>query len=292
MKENKKDDGKNPPQGDSSSTSSNSDPKEAINRENRTDTTKTSKDITEQSIKRVDLITREPISVKSSKFERRGFYVQTTLAVIGILTLIGFVIFSFIQHNDSIHNLELAQRGFDSTNIHTNKALAKTDSSINLTKQIAATQEKFAKIETRAYIIFKTKKVIQFDGEKELKFKYIIENYGKTPAYGLLVKTGFKFSKVGVYATDFNNLKINATPLEGTATLGATQELVIVHASEGKKLHSAMFNDIEQGKLLFFIMGIIYYNDTFGDKHWTRFCLQYQWRDKDFIFYSKYNDGN
>jgi hypothetical protein len=247
-----------------------------------------------------------------NRFEKYGFIVQTILASVGLLTLIGFITFSVLQHNDSVNSLSLEKQNSDFNNSATKKSLALADSSNNMTRQsIKIAQDalvyqrwrdsintfnqnvkdssfadsqlkrdslnlKFFIIGNRAYLDIVGIDSIVLKVNQPIYYRIVITNSGKTPTYNIhglfLAKTG-----IGVYPAEFDSLDIGVAHAIIWTTLGAGQ----IRLSETPPWDNwPVFRNkdsilVFNKKVRFFIFGKLVYNDKLGGTYYTRFAYEF-----------------
>jgi hypothetical protein len=113
--------------------------------------------------------------------------------------------------------------------------------------------------------------VIGFDAEftpnssspEQVKFGEIIKNSGKTPAINVVPIVGGYRNKKDIPATDAFPNPINSADFlmpDNTSIIPSTLPPNQVNAS-----------DVEAGKS-YYIAGTIWYDDIFGNHHWSQFC--------------------
>jgi hypothetical protein len=163
------------------------------------------------------------------------------------------------------------QERSDSLNAIAQKAIA--DSSIALSKQIAETQERFAKIETRAYIVFKEVAKFEFTVGKLMTMDLNFINAGRTPANNMrsyaLLKIG-----TGIYQHEIDAIEngISKTPYLGTLGAGT---IFTTAGPDFRTMSKADSADVSSGKSFIYFFGMIRYTDIFGEDHSTRFSFEF-----------------
>jgi len=221
-----------------------------------------------------------------------------------LLTLIAFIVSISIQYRQTRNMVEISDTAnfisrqlFDSTMVSNmvsdslnRKAIEIADSSIKISKKIAALQEIFTKIELRPYVMIDSIFPIIAVNQN---FKYIVymSNSGKTPAYKATINCSFKFSKTGVYEDNIN--KINRPPVNDAIyeTLGNGNKDMI-NCIFRTMINTMIFNKIRSGEITLYLFGCIFYEDIFGDEHQTCFCWRYAPLENRFYTYERYNYAN
>ena len=211
--------------------------------------------------------------------------IQISLLVVGLATVIVFIHDSNVQSR----NTEKSIAQTDSSILIAKKSLEISDSSIMISKRIALTQENFAKIETRAYLVLDSVRIKPFEANKKFVIYYYIANVGKTPANSLRYKLGTKYGGIGVYQRDFDNIKKEVFSESAHPNIGATRNLRIF-AQVDRQISHANMSKILRGESKFFVFGIFSYNDVFDETHSLRFCLEFDSTVRGFIFYPNFND--
>jgi hypothetical protein len=260
------------------------------NSENTNDTTKTSENITRETIKQVNLVTEKPILIKESRFAKRGFVIQTILAGVGLITLIGFIIFNITQHNDSVSALRLAKKSSDSAYSATKHSLAISESTLAVVKNSAANTEKFSKIEVRTYLNYVGEENHSFIPGHPIKIRLNFLNSGKTPAYDIrsrsFIKTG-----TGIFPQEIQFLKmsnIKASENKGIV-VGAGQDYFLEATADWILPDS---NYIYKSRYTLYVYGEILYKDKFRENHYTHFGLAYRTSINQFMFEQNFFDAD
>jgi hypothetical protein len=153
------------------------------------------------------------------------------------------------------------------------------------TQKQTKTQERFSKIEMRAYIGFDSVVTRDFKfviGQKG-DMPYSITNVGGTPAYNVIATSKFKYGEVT--QKDFDAVQY---PDTGGATMGI-EITRTYHASTESPVTSEdtlkVYKSIHDKSLTLFIYGVIWYKDVFDTPHWTRYCVgRSAWRGKKIFF--------
>jgi len=197
--------------------------------------------------------------------------IQIGLLLASIITVIIFFYNSSVQIDTTKQSIQISDKSFE------------------LSKQIALNQEKYAKMEMRAYIVLDSIKVTPFAANKNIVIHYYIANVGKTPAYSVRYKLGTKVGGNGVFQNDFDKIKENTFSESFQQTIGATRNLH-VFAPTDMVLNNEKYLLIRSGKARFFIYGIFSYTDIFKEKHMIKFSVEYDASIHGFIFYPNYNN--
>jgi hypothetical protein len=161
------------------------------------------------------LIPKETIVIGEDKYARINFWVQSILAIIGICTLFAFILFGYLQHQDSINNLKMAQESANASAKDTRQSLALTerniaiaDSSLKLTRQSNERAERglrlteknmfitteISKTAIQPFICIDTMFKPSIEDIKVGKIPYVnyrISNTGATPAYRVVALNRF-----------------------------------------------------------------------------------------------------
>ena len=222
--------------------------------------------------------------VTESKFEKPTFIIQTILGFVGLGTLIGFIYFSALQHNDSVEALKTAKRNFDSTNLATKKSLALAESANVMTNQsLEHSRESFI-IENRPWVGIESVLLDTFLVGKKLWVNVSIKNYGKTPALDLKEK-GF----LAVYLTStYDGFKLPNRLIKESEVLSPTQDVGDYFFS-GIAMRDQDSIAFVQNKVFLYAYGKITYSDDFGSKDTTTYCGVYNFSAKQFMISHYYN---
>lgn len=170
----------------------------------------------------------------------------------------------------------------------TNKSLAIADTSIAITKQLAKTQEKFARIENRAYLNIKNIGFI-IPQTDSIIVDLNIFNSGKTPAMRV-----FEVIFITNIETD---LPRHAKEIRGIVSTRSNQGRIIgANMSIDKKVHGPFvtpenFSLFSSGKSKLYIIGLIGYTDIFKTRHHTWFCFNIT-PNGTYRAYHKYNEAD
>ncbi|RPI00658.1 MAG: hypothetical protein EHM64_16855 [Ignavibacteriae bacterium] len=240
-------------------------------------------------------IPEKTLIVEESRFEKPTFWVQTSLAVIGLLTFIGFVVFSIIQHQDSVNNLKFAEQSYRaadsiskesyrSQRIKDSSTLKQTDSSLALTRQSSERADRGLRLTEKN--IFLTTEIsrtaiqpflfadsvgeIQNLRTGEIPYnEYEITNVGATPAYKvntwsiIMFESDFNQDTIDIYT--FNKPEtgwfIGSKKTTGTAKS-------YFYGGEAWKNEDAIAYITRKKPILF--ITVITYEDAFGKSHFTQ----------------------
>jgi hypothetical protein len=132
--------------------------------------------------------------------------------------------------------------------------------------------------ETRAYLSVIQPRVDTIWNKKgfEIQGIYTIENFGKTPAYGIIEGARFGFND-----TIINDL--HTFPYEG-------YKGVYVIPPQFRSVHYVKLTDSSGGRL--HLYGRIHYVDQFGITHFTSYGFEFEQRIHRFELYPYANDGD
>jgi hypothetical protein len=194
------------------------------------------------------------------------------------LTAIPLVIIGICQAKYSRDSITEAQKALkytrlnDSLNSVDQKRIS--DNSISLSMEIAATQKRFAKIETRAYIVVTGINSLALTTFKPGIISYTILNSGRTPANKVNAAQIIKFGGTGIYQHEVISFEKSLSNEVGMQTVSPGIPVVI----ENEIMKEISKNDsveIFNNKKSLFIGGIISYTDMFGDKDTTKYCFRF-----------------
>ncbi|NCA75049.1 MAG: hypothetical protein EOM90_01825 [Alphaproteobacteria bacterium] len=224
---------------------------------------------------------------------------------LNIFTLISFIVFSWIQSCKTQRSLDIAtqsinytrksdsitrlsdsfNRIFTQRTADTSYRLAKTGvdlskQSVAFTKRSDSASEEFRKIELRAYLSIKEMIINDFLKDKTLTGSIIIENVGKTPAKKVRFIWGPKYNKNFLYHADFERIKKFDTAY-GVGLHSGVPLNVGIKIDDTTPLDSL---SIVKKKTKFYIFGIIFYEDIFGERHANKFAMVYDPVAKKFYY--------
>ena len=195
------------------------------------------------------LIPEKTIIFKESRYEKPTFWIQTSLAVIGLLTLIGFVAFSIINHIDSANSLKSANNHFDSANADTKKSLA-------------LTEENF-RIENRAWVGLVREPSGEMGDLRYGELSLHIQNFGKTPAESAYISIN--------YFPSWKKVVLQRLAFEPPRTISPSQSI------EFERVYNPPLDSIGQQifnkNLIMYLHGFIAYKDIYGGKDTTEFLF-------------------
>jgi hypothetical protein len=163
-----------------------------------------------------------------------------------------------------------------------------SDSSFALSKHVSTTQELFAKIETKAYVVFKEVAYLNFKVGDSVRATVVAMNVGKTPANQVIINTALKIG-TGIYPHELENVDTgfgNPNPIP--FTLGPSMSAGNMHSFRILTTRDSV--DIYAGRRHLYFWGKADYLDIYGRKETTRFCYMYIPKDKTFLIVTKYND--
>lgn len=169
-------------------------------------------------------------------------------------------------------------------------ASAQADSSYALSKRIAASQEKFAKIETRAYIAIKSVFVYPPHPDSLKNGYAIYENIGKTPANNCR-----HWMETGLYAGTLKREAIEKLIIEPKlgSSVGANTPVTLFISKERRyKFTKADCDSINNGLLKLYILGAVFYDDVYNEHHHTHFLGVYDPKTAQTIRNNLYGDAN
>jgi hypothetical protein len=194
----------------------------------------------------------------------------------------------FQRESDSLNDIQ-QQRANDNSFALANRSIAIAESSVATAKGASRTQERYAKIETRAYLCIDEVFDFAIRPGSQPAMKITILNIGKTPAYDCKFTFASK-TGTGVYKTDIDKMLLDK--VKGSGIIGAGQKFTI---SPGVNADTYSTNDstvVFTGKYNLYIFGEFHYRDKFNEPHFTRFCLGYDPRTKGFYQYERYNEAD
>jgi hypothetical protein len=194
-------------------------------------------------------------------------------AVLTVMVII-LALLLWMETQKQVHVAQNAlafQRQSDSTNAIAQKAIA--DSSIELSKKIAATQERFAKIETRAYVVFSQVSRFDFTVGSKMMVELEFTNAGRTPATNMRTLYRLKIGN-GIYQGEIDAIEKGIDNLRYKGTLGAGMSSSLPYSME-MTMTKADSAYVFGGERAIYVIGKIAYGDIFGDSHATRFCFQF-----------------
>jgi hypothetical protein len=202
------------------------------------------------------------------------------------LTLLGFVVFSIIQHQDSIDALKLAKISSDSSDVATKKSIALTersiavaDSSNGMTQQGLELSRKRFVIENRPYVGIKTITLDTFEIGEKYCITIIVQNYGKTPALGL-----YGFNACETHTIPSYDVFKHINEIRGTKTISVlppsetSRDQIFSDNVLGEREYQTIINK----GLLLYAYGMIYYSDLFNGQYTTSYCSIYYIDSKTF----------
>jgi hypothetical protein len=123
-----------------------------------------------------------------------------------------------------------------------------------------------------AYIAIKDGLLIQFGPNQTTVAKMFYTNAGNTPAYNVRIYGHMNLWERALVPTEHDKLK------EGFGGVEISQDLI---APNGERTHTLksrgaltdqLFQEIQAGRLRFYVWGIITYEDIFNRQRWTTFC--------------------
>ena len=209
-------------------------------------------------------------------------------ALVIVTTILAIYTYKLAQSAST--QAEASKTSADAARISAEAALrgvAATEDANELSKQIAEGQERFAKIEVRAYVTVGGVQSYRTDIGHQVKVTTEIENAGKTPAYNVRSRSGIKIG-TSIYESEIKYLP--PVPTASGSILGAGQKITI--EASGDDFRKVDSINVATGKYTLFVVGTITYKDKFGDVHHTRYCKFFRPRDKQFLDYEKWNDAN
>jgi len=156
-----------------------------------------------------------------------------------------------------------------------------TQKSIALSSKIANTQEKFAKIETRAYLSIEEINKFILNTHRDIEFVYSLKNSGRTPANKIKGRLYIKIGGTGSFraseAERIDQEVVNATEM-GSMSPNSIKK--ISQIIKDQKISRADSITVFRGIKPLFIYNILIYTDMFGDIDTTRFCYRFKPPDK------------
>ncbi len=169
---------------------------------------------------------------------------------------------------------------------YTAKLFYSADESIRLTNRIANTQEKFSKIEMRAYVIMDNIKIVTFEIGKNIGIEYIVQNIGRTPAYKA---KRIVCSKAGQF-TKQEMLDMKPAITEQGSIFGAG--IPYIESADGFYVSADLFNAIKNSSDTLHIAILFTYKDIFSEPHYTRTYIRWIEKQNKIEFMYQYNDAN
>jgi hypothetical protein len=150
------------------------------------------------------------------------------------------------------------------------------------TDSVTALKERAAK-QMRAYLSVVIGSGVYQERDKQLRFeaKPNLVNAGHTPAHNVKYKA--KAEILPVPLPDDFSFPLSVDFLGG-ALLGP-QQTAFMSAIVDNYCDDAEINDIKVGKgKALFVWGVVYYEDVFGDSHYTKFCQSTLWQADGKVF--------
>ncbi|MGD1046887.1 MAG: hypothetical protein ABR936_16400 [Bacteroidota bacterium] len=253
------------------------------------------------------LIPKETLFVEESRYAKPHFFIQTFLAILGFGTLIGFIYYNGLQHEDSVNALKLAEESYrsadsiakisyESQRIKDSITLALTDSSLTLTRQSNERADRMSKYDLRPYIVLDTNLIV-FTAivNRPINAEISISNIGKTPAYNY-----FHVNSFGAIDTQY-------TDLAEEEAINDFFKQSSWHKKEGNSIGSNLpqlkrgtygiftYEDsvaLNNGKMKLILCGLISYNDIFKERHFTWYCYEFDIKKSIYIMIPKHTGAN
>jgi len=223
--------------------------------------------------------------------------IQGSLALLTIATLIVFIISMYQQGRSTKNALARA----DTANYNAKKSLDistlafkmarisdSTDSIMTIKDTLA--RDRNTRMELRAYFVAKKFDHIKIEKNILQKFSIIMINTGKTPAYKISCWNGIKIEQ-GVTQNDFDLLTQNDPKIE-TGCIGSGQDLAAEIKLFYNPANKDTINKISIGIFKVNYFGIFTYYDIFGEKHFTKYNVQFIPRDTTFYINKNHNNAN
>ncbi len=165
---------------------------------------------------------------------------------------------------------------FNQTKQQSFDASAKADSSFALSKKIADSQERFARIDTRAYIALTKIETFKLN-PNGFDADIIFYNAGRSPANNVRFQLGIKtYNGKGVWKKDFDSLEKKIKPAtQESYTIGPLSSQTINYPSLNFKITKSDSAKIYRKELNCFVYGTVVYTDIFNVTDTTRFCFQF-----------------
>jgi len=220
------------------------------------------------------------------KCMRVSDWIQTALTFVTICILIVYIVGFWNQScqnkklidaansANSLTKIAIDQNITNSKNSDSlnRKAIEIADSSMEISKKIADIQEKYTKIELRAYItiVEVVPYFLEVGRNTQIKIAYV--NYGKTPAFNIKCFSGYRLGRPELIERDMKHLKefkSIAADTKGTDLDGS------FNCDFGNRIDSVMLDSIKNNKIQYFVFGYISYDDIFGDNHKSIFIKKY-----------------
>ncbi len=145
--------------------------------------------------------------------------------------------------------------------------------SIQTTKEISARQERFGKMQLRAYVSINLFGYVKQDRESNYKYeiRMLIRNTGHTPAHEV------KFAiRVAIMPFPLpEEIDVSLPMSQNTGGHIASGQQHIIAASLDSLISDEEVQEITHGKnRKLYVFGTVWYQDAFGEPHYTNFC---QW---------------
>jgi len=253
---------------------------------------------------RTVLIPKETIFIEESRFEKPHFIVQTILMIIAIGTLLGFIYYSAIQHQDSVNALKQAKYSSDSSDVATKMSIALTERSIAIaessniyTRQTMQAGEARLEKDIRAYVVFNSVNLEALTTDKPLKVHYSIINTGRTPAkktftiHTLGYVTGI-YSIPSVFNRHLDSLAIAFEGIVRRNNNGFIlgNNIPMNKDFDGDVISTKDLQFFNEGHGIIYLIALTRYYDNFGKIHHTWLCVSFP---KDGTVHpEKYNDAD
>jgi len=144
-----------------------------------------------------------------------------------------------------------------------------------------------AKLEKRAWIGLSSPIRHPIKSGEKFPYEIIFTNTGKTPGIGTKILFRLSSDPNDSYILDFFEKAIPNDPNFGAAPLAPNARLSVSEIT--KEISEPLFQRIESGKTVIFVLVKIEYGDIFGDRHKTHACLRYSPEKQILVAYHKYN---
>lgn len=155
--------------------------------------------------------------------------------------------------------------------------------------QADSAQENF-RLENRPWVGVQQGEIDADNILKATKMKFVLQNYGKTPANHVLTHIDFFYSITNNPTQAFPPLRKSTDPWQSASMIPPSQTISISSTIDTTSpSNREQFRKISRNEGWLFVQGVICYTDIFKGQDTTRFCAYYDTRFDAFTFY---RDGN
>jgi hypothetical protein len=134
-------------------------------------------------------------------------------------------------------------------------------------------QEKFGRIEARAYICYDDIASYRLRINKPKKIEINFINTGKTPAHEFRSESKVMILDTPKEVSQIDVDNITTSKKKGRV-VGTGQTLIVVTDTCCLSLEDSL--SIFRGKKCMFVYGRIFYEDVFGEPHFTNYCINFR----------------